>query len=148
VATQAPQSQRLALVQRFTLMTERLLVDEALEDLALLARLPDQKPLTELERRQVRRIAYSDPWYGCGAAWDHARFMQCLRELVEQSETVRAIRDEILNGLLRGVRSHGLSRVRVAAPRAMRLFVKTSATSRRRRPAGAPATPMPGTQLQ
>jgi glycosyltransferase involved in cell wall biosynthesis len=142
------QSQRLALVQRFTLMTERLLVDEALEDLALLARLPDQKPLTELERRPVRRIAYSDPWYGCGAAWDHARFMQRLRDLVEQSETVRAIRDEVLNGLLRGVRSHGLSRVRVAAPRAMRLFVKTSTASRGRRPAGAPATPMPGPQLQ
>ena len=49
-------SQRLAIIERFALMAERLLLDEALEDLALLAQVPQQEPLTETERRPIRRI--------------------------------------------------------------------------------------------
>jgi hypothetical protein len=137
-------SQRLAIIQRFTLMAERMLVDEALEDLALLAQFPQQEPLTEAERRPVRRIAYSDPWYGCGSVWDHPRFTNRLLELARRSEAVRDIRGEALHGFVRGVRSHGLSRLRVAVPRAMRLLTPSGRTRAHQRPAGVPATPMPG----
>jgi glycosyltransferase involved in cell wall biosynthesis len=140
-------SQRLAIIERFALMTERLLVDEALEDLDLLARLSQQAPLTDTERRPVRRIAYSDPWYGCGAVWDHPRFTDRFREIASHSETVRDLRGEVLRGLVRGVRSHGFSRLRVAIPRAVRLFVHGSLPTHVVRPAGVPATPMPGPRI-
>jgi glycosyltransferase involved in cell wall biosynthesis len=140
-------SQRLALIERFTLTAERMLLDEALEDLELLARLSHQGPLSDAERRPVRRIAYSDPWYGGGAVWDHPRFTNRMRELVARSETVRDIRAEVLQGFVRGVRSHGLARLRVAIPRAMRLLVHTSPPAHAVRPAGVPATPMPGPRL-
>ena len=137
-------SQRLAIIERLTLMMERMLLDEALEDLALLAQLPRQEPLTEAERRPVRRIAYSDPWYGCGSLWDHPRFTNRVLELAGRSETVRDIRGEALHGFVRGVRSHGLSRLRVAVPRTVRLLAPSARTRPDFRPTGVPATPMPG----
>ena len=137
-------SQRLAIIERFTLMAERMLLDEALEDLTLLAQLPQQEELTDAERRPVRRIAYSDPWYGCGSVWDHPRFTNRMQELAGRSETVRDIRGEALRGFVRGVRSHGLARLRVAVPRAMRLLAPSARTTPRQRPAGVPSTPMPG----
>jgi hypothetical protein len=140
-------SQRLAIIQRLTLMAERMLVDEALEDLALLARLPQQGRLTDAERRPLRRIAHSDPWYGCGSVWDHPRFTNRMIELAGRSETVREIRGVALQGFLGGVRSHGLARLRVAVPRAVRLLAPSSRGRRDARPAGVPATPMPGRHL-
>lgn len=137
-------SQRLAIIERFTLMAERMLLDEALEDLTLLAQLPHQGPLTRAERRPVRRIAYSDPWYGCGSVWDHPRFTNRVLELAGHSDTVRGIRHEALRGFVRGVRSHGLARLQVAVPRAIRLLVPSARTSPHQRPVGVPSTPMPG----
>jgi hypothetical protein len=123
-------SSRLALIQRFTLMASHLLVDEALEDLALLARRADQGALTRAERRPLRLIAYADPWYGCGSVWDRPEFTARLRQLATTSPLVRAMRAEAIRSFLRGVRSEGLGRLPLVAQRTLRLLTATSLTRR------------------
>lgn len=123
-------SSRLALIERFTLMASHLLVDEALEDLTLLARLADQGALTGAERRPLRLIAYADPWYGCGSVWDRPEFTTRLRQLATTSPLVRAIRAEAIRSFLRGVRSEGLGRLPLVAQRTLRLLTATSLTRR------------------
>jgi hypothetical protein len=137
-------SQRLALIERFAIMASRLLIDEALEDLHLLTRLTNQAPLTAAERRPVRRIAYGDPWYGCGSIWDQPRFTNQLRELAGASGTVAEMRREALLSFVRGVRSHGMGRLQTAGRRALRLFAPSAVTPAMDRPRSVPATPMPG----
>lgn len=137
-------AQRLALIERFTLMASRLLVDEALEDLLLLTRLTNQGPLNNSERRPIRRIAYADPWYGCGSVWDEPRFTNGVRELASASETVAEIRREALAAFVRGVRSEGLGRLGTAGRRALRLYAHSTMPARAPRHGGVAATPMPG----
>ena len=137
-------SQRLALVQRFTLMASRLLIAEALEDLLLLTRLANQAPLSDAERRPVRRIAYSDPWYGCGSAWDDPRFTSRVLELARGSELVAEIRHESMLATFRGVRSHGVRRIPAAIRRAVRMYAHAPEGPLMPPPTAVPATPMPG----
>jgi hypothetical protein len=137
-------SQRLALIERFTLMASRLLIEEALEDLLLLSRLSSQGPLDAAERRPVRRIAYSDPWYGSGSAWDYPRFAGRVRELAGFSGTIAEIRREALGAFARSVRSEGLGRLRTAGRRALRLCVPVPDGDAHLREGGVRATPMPG----
>jgi len=136
--------QRLALIERFALMASRLLIDEAMDDLLLLTRLTNQGPLSAAERRPVRWVSYSDPWYGCGSPWDQPRFTNGVRELAAASETVAQIRYEAIQSFARSVRTEGVGRLRTAGRRAMRLYSRSSTRRRGPRPTSVPATPMPG----
>ncbi len=103
--------QREALLERLSIMTGKLLVQEAIDDLRELARLPAGGPFSAEERAIVRAMAGS-PYYRGGSLLDRREFVAVLRSLAGSSAAVRALKRELVRAVLReSVKGEGARRI-------------------------------------
>ncbi|MCU0621039.1 MAG: glycosyltransferase [Gemmatimonadales bacterium] len=133
---------RQAQLQRFSVAASKLMVDESVQELRLLARIGGTEPLTPAERRITRATATRDPWYGYRSVYDHDRIARALHDLAGSSPVIRELRREVVKGLVQAVYWPDArtmrERLRVSASRLQRLL------SPRRTDRTVPLTPIPG----
>ncbi len=102
---------RRALLQRMGVMSGKLLLDEALQDLGELARLEDTSPFSEEERSIVRsmiRTNYRRTWN----LFSNRAFPGEIRRLSASSKTVALLRKELLGAIAHHCREKpGLKRI-------------------------------------
>lgn len=90
---------RQALLQRLVIVASKLLVDEALADLSMLAK-GECGIFTAAERRLIRPLTVS-PYYQAGRIIDDPKFATELSDLARTSPAIRRLRRELTRALLR-----------------------------------------------
>lgn len=94
------QAQRQALLQRLAVMANKLLIDEAQADVALLEKDGDETPFTEDEKRIIR--CFCQPtYYKTGNILDNAGFVRFLAKKSATSKAIAALYDQIFSTVMR-----------------------------------------------
>jgi len=96
-----------AILQRFAIACSKLLEDEALSDLAMLAALPQTPFLGRPERSIARAAAQHVPYYGAGSLFDAPEFCRKVRVVTSGSVAGRTIRREFLRGAISRMAERG-----------------------------------------
>ncbi len=90
---------RQAHLQRLAILATKLLMPEVMNELRILAQLSDPAPLSNQERRIIRKTINSIPFYMEGSLNDHVEFFHEVRRLARTSGVIRLMRAEMLRSL-------------------------------------------------
>ena len=90
---------RQALLQRVTIMASKLLIQEIGEDIRTIAELKNEAPFNAEEKRMIRRMITTSPFYKTGTLFDHPEFTEAIR-CTSKSTTIKALRNEVVRSLL------------------------------------------------
>lgn len=93
-------NKRQALLQRLVIMANKILVQEAMNDLRALAELDDPRPFSAEERIIVRTMV-EYPYYKVGNLIDQRIFSAELHKLSSSSKVARSLKREILFAVLK-----------------------------------------------